>query len=74
MLGAVDYKVMSFGFAANSFADRRKKECVLVARSQRVAQVGRVVLAKAHVKSAGAGQAHAITAFTKIVAERSDQS
>src|SRR5205807_6700454 len=43
-------------------------------RAQQRAQIGRILLAKAHVKRSGAGHPHAIAAFAKIMGEGGDEA
>ena len=49
-------------------------QLVALRRAQRPAQVGRVLLAQAHVHGAGAGHPHAVAALAEIVGQRRDEA
>jgi hypothetical protein len=66
---------VALGFARYGAADRGLERGVIrriVAQGR--AQVGHVFLSEAHVKLAGAGQAHAVAAFAEIMGERRDET
>ena len=70
----VDNKVMALGFARNGFADGGNESGVVIAGTERRAEVGGVVLAEAHEQRPGTGQPYAIAGFAKIVSERRDEA
>src|SRR3546814_16794583 len=60
--------------AADRLEDRGVEQLVALALAQRRAQVGGVLLAQAHVERAGAGQPHAVAAFTEVMGHRRDEA
>jgi len=71
---AIDDEIVPLRLAQDRFRDRGMQEIVSFRCAQRCAQVGRVFLAKAHVKRSGAGDADAIAGFAEIVGEGSDEA
>jgi hypothetical protein len=71
---AVDDEVMAPGFSADRLIDGGKEKIVGFRGAQRLAQVGGVFLAEAHIERAGAGRSHAIAGFAEIVRERRDEA
>ena len=71
---AVDDEVVALGLAADRLVDGGDQRVVRFAGAQRRAQVGRVVLAQAHVEHARAGQPHAVAGFAEIVGHRRDET
>jgi hypothetical protein len=71
---AIDDEIMALGLAGDGGVEGFMQEFVGGRRAQRRPQIGRVVLAKAHVKRSGAGHPHPIAAFAKIMGERRDEA
>src|SRR3546814_11028589 len=71
LAAAVDDEVVALGLAADGLEDGGVEQVVALAEAQRRAQVGRVLLTEAHVERAGAGEAHAVAAFTEVVDRKS---
>src|SRR5688572_33288415 len=71
---AVDDEVVSLGLSRDRLVDRPLQELVAFRRAERGAQIRRVLLAEAHVKRAGAGDAHAVAALAEIMGERRDEA
>ncbi len=67
--GALDQEIVAPGLARDRRVDRVLERRVALRAAQRRAQIGGVVLAQAHVKRAGAGDAHAVAALAEIVGE-----
>src|SRR6185295_18473346 len=65
---------MALRFARNRSVDGVRENGVVARSAQRRAQVGRVVLAEAHVERSGAGQPDAVAAFAKIMSQRRDEA
>src|SRR3546814_641755 len=74
LAAAVDDEVVALGLAADGLEDGGVEQVVALAEAQRRAQVGGVLLAEAHVERAGAGEAHAVAAFTEVVGQRRDEA
>src|SRR3546814_17442137 len=74
LAAAVDDEVVALGLAADRLEDRGVEQLVALALAQRRAQVGGVLLAQAHVERAGAGQPHAVAAFTEVMGHRRDEA
>src|ERR1700724_122773 len=55
VMAAVDDEVVALGLAVDGFANRRFERLIAFGLTQRGAQIGRVLLAEAHVKGTGAG-------------------
>ena len=76
--GRLDRRSMTkscpLGLPAIAPLDRLVQQSVVGARAQRRAQIGRVLLAEAHVERARAGEAHAVAALAEIVRERRDEA
>jgi hypothetical protein len=70
----VDNEIVAFGLARNRFFDGGVQEIVALGSAERFTQVGRVFLPKAHIERAGAGDAHAIAGFAKIMGKRRDEA
>ena len=73
-VNAVDDEIMPLGLAGDGGVERFMQKFVGRRCAQRRPQIGRVILAKAHVKRSGAGHTHAIAAFAKIMGERCDEA
>jgi hypothetical protein len=69
-----DDEVMAPGFSADRFSDGGIEKTVGFRGAQRLAQVGGVFPAEAHIERAGAGHSHAIAGFAEIVRERRDEA
>ena len=65
---------MALGLARDGGVEGFVQKLVGGRGAQWRAQIGRILLAKAHVKRSGASDAHAIAAFAKIVSERGDEA
>src|SRR6202042_2308398 len=57
-MAAIDDEVVALGFSPNRLVDRGKQKIVAFGCAQRLAQVGGILLAEAHIEGAGAGDAH----------------
>src|SRR5476649_803543 len=73
-VAAIDDEIVALGLACDRLGDRTVEDLVALRRPQRRAEVGGIVLTQAHIKSAGAGEPHAIAAFAEIVSERRDEA
>src|SRR5688572_4408845 len=73
-VAAVDDEVVPLGLARDRLAYGGDQRLIALALAQRRAQVGRVLLAQAHIEGAGAGEAHAVAGFAEIVRERCDEA
>src|SRR6266446_8965810 len=62
----IDDEVVALGLAVDGFADRRFERLIPFGLAQRGAQIGCVLLAEAHIESAGAGHPDAIAALAEI--------
>lgn len=71
---AVDDEIVALRLAGYRLADGRVEQFVVVARAQRRAQVGGVLLPQAHIERAGAGQPDPVAGFAEIVGERRDEA
>ena len=71
---SVDDEVMTLGLAADGLVYRLREQGVVVGGPQRKAQIGRIVLAEAHVEHARAGQPDAIAALAEIMRHRRDEA
>lgn len=67
---AIDDEVMAFRLAGDRLIYSRGQGGWVFRGSQNPAQVGRVVLAEAHVERAGAGESDAVAALTEIMSHR----
>src|SRR5689334_19247451 len=74
LLVAPNNKVMAFGFARDGLIDGSVEQRIVLARPERRAEIGRVLLAETHIKSAGAGDPHPIAGFAEIMGHRSDEA
>ena len=74
LVAAVDDEIVALGLARNRFVDGGEEEVVALGGAQRLAQIGGILLAEAHIQRAGAGDAHAIAGFAEIVGERRDEA
>ena len=74
LVPAIDDEIVALGLAGDRLVDGGVEEIVAFGGAQRLAQIGRVVLAEAHIERAGAGDAHAIAGFAEIVGERGDEA
>ena len=66
-MASIDDEVMTLWLATNGFVNRLSQQCVIVAGPQGGTKIGGILLAEAHEQRAGAGQAHPIAGFAKIV-------
>ena len=64
---AINHEIMSFRFARDCLVNCGMQKLVAFRSAQRIAEIGGVILAEAHVQRAGAGNAHAITRFTEVM-------
>lgn len=64
---------MSLRLARNGLIYSLCEQPVVFRCTQRRAQIGAVVLAKAHIKHAGTGDAHTVAAFAEIMRQRRDE-
>src|SRR5215510_5009666 len=71
---AIDDEIVALGLAADRLMDGRLQEIVALARPQRRAQVGGVILAEAHVERTRAGEPHAVAALAEIMRQRRDEA
>src|SRR5271165_4338725 len=71
---AIDDEIMALRLAQDRLFDRPVEGRVIRARAQGRAQIGAVLLAKAHVELARAGHAHAVAALAEIMSERRDEA
>src|SRR6202023_2656338 len=71
---AIDDEIMALGLAGDGGVESLVQKRVRLRCAQWRAQIGRILLAKAHVKRSGAGHAHAIAAFAKIMGEGGDEA
>jgi len=69
--GAVDDEIMPLGLAPDRRTARGVEHDIVARLPQRRAQVGRVLLAQAHIQRARAGDPHAIAADEKSAANKS---
>ena len=65
LVAAVDDEIVALGLAGDRFVDGRVQEIVAFGSAQRLAQIGGILLAEAHVERAGAGDAHAIAGLRR---------
>src|SRR5580704_18248620 len=70
----IDDEIMALRLAGDGGVESLVQKLVAGRRAQRRPQISRVLLAKAHVKRSGAGHAHAIAAFAKIMGKRGDEA
>ena len=66
----IDDEVVALGLACDGALDGGDQRDVALAGPYRGPQVGRIVLAQAHIELAGAGQTDPVAAFAEIVAHR----
>src|SRR3954471_9673112 len=71
---AVGDEVVALRLSANRFRDGLLELLVAFREAQRRAQIGRVLLAKAHVELARAGEAHAVAALAEVMGHRRDEA
>jgi len=57
---------VAFRFARDGFIDGGMEQRIVLARPERRAEIGRVLLAETHIKSAGAGDPHRLQASQKL--------
>ena len=69
-----DDEIVTLGFARYRRADRLDKRPVGRGAAERLAQIGRILLAETHIEHAGAGDAHPVAAFAEIVGKRRDEA
>ena len=74
VVAAVDDEIVALRLAGDRLADRRLDRLVAFGLAQRRAQIGRVLLAEAHIQRAGAGQPHPVAAFAEIMGQRRDEA
>src|SRR5262245_45300208 len=74
LVAAVDDEVVALGLAGNRFVDGSVEQAIGFRRAQRRAQIGRILLAEAHVERAGTGDTHAVTGLAEIVGHWRDES
>src|SRR5262245_58514746 len=65
---------MAFRLPRNCLIDRGVQRLVTFRRTERLAQIRRVVLSKTHVESARASDTDPVARFAEIVRERRDKS
>src|SRR6267378_8564256 len=70
----IDDEVVALGLAVDGFADRRFERLIPFGLAQRGAQIGCVLLAEAHIESAGAGHPDAIAALAEIMGQGGDEA
>jgi hypothetical protein len=66
---AVHDEVVALWLARDRVFDGGVQEVVALGSAQRLAQIGSVFLAEAHVKRARAGDAHAVAGLAEIMGE-----
>src|SRR3546814_18933117 len=71
---AVDDEVVALRLARDGGVDGGLERRVVLAGAQRRAEVGRVLLAEAHVERAGAGQPHPVAGLAEVMRERRDEA
>src|SRR3546814_6793060 len=71
---AVDDEVVALRLARDGGVDGGLERRVVLAGAQRGAEVGRVLLAEAHVERAGAGQPHPVAGLAEVMRERRDEA
>src|SRR5258708_4184840 len=64
---AINEEIVPLRFARHGFAYGIDHWRVTLTGAERGPKIGRILLTKAHIKRAGAGQAHAIARLTEIV-------
>src|SRR4029077_9568635 len=74
LMPSIDQEIMPLGFACNRLIDRSIQEVIACRSPQRIAEICGVVLAKAHVKCAGASNAYTVARFTEIVSKRGNET
>src|SRR5262245_30474595 len=70
----VDDEVMTLRLARDGLVNGAAKHGLIGAGAQGRTQIGRIVLAEAHVERARAGEPHAITTLTEVVRHRRDET
>ena len=70
----VDDEIMALRLAGNSLVERGVQKFVARRLTQRHAQIGRIFLAEAHIKRAGAGDADAVAALAEIMSQGGDEA
>src|SRR6478609_7608650 len=71
---SVDDEVMALRLARDRLVHGTVEQGIVAGGAHGGAQIGGVLLAKAHVESAGAGQAHPVAAFAEIMGHRRDEA
>src|SRR3982750_699018 len=74
LVAAVDDEIMTLGLAQDRLVDGAVEQLVAFGGAQRRPPGGGVPPAEAHVKRAGAGDAHAVAAFAEVVGHRRDET
>ncbi len=74
IVAAVDNEVVAFRLEADSAVNRGAQQFIVGGRAERLAQIGRVLLAKASMKRAGTGDADAVAGFAEIMSHRRDEA
>src|SRR5882724_7671148 len=73
-MAAVDDEIVPLRLACDGVVDGAIEQGIVIGAAKRRAQVGCIVLTKAHVERAGACQPYTVAAFAEIVRERRDES
>src|SRR6516164_865971 len=73
-MAAVDDEVVPLGLARDSLRNGRMQELVALRRTQRRAQIRRILLSQTHIKGPGAGHPYPVARFTEIVRKRRDET
>ena len=74
MAASFDDEVVALGLGRYGRIDRRIEQMVRLACAKWGPQVGGILLAEAHIKSAGAGDPHAVASLAEIVGEGGDEA
>src|ERR1700720_4671399 len=74
VVASVDDEIVALRLAVDRLADRRLERLVPFGLPQGRAQIGRILLAEAHVQSAGAGHPNAVAALAKIMGQGCDEA
>src|SRR5437868_4935681 len=73
-VSAINYEIVAFRLSRDRLLNRRVEQVIGFRCPQRLSKIGCILLAKAHVKRAGASDAHTVAGLAKIVSERRDES
>src|SRR5262245_18386129 len=74
VVAPVDDDIVALGLARDRFADSCDERLVALGLTQRLPQIGRVLLPQAHIERPGSGLAHAVAALAEIMGEWRDEA